>query len=179
MSPAVDKVYAVEIAAAPERVWHEITRRDRRCRPMFGTVLVSDLVPGAALRYRSTKGKHTFVAGEVLEVEAPRRLVHTFTFPNLPDAPTRVTWTLEPSAKGTRLTVTHERLEPGSRTLKAVDGSWPGILELYRQEVETGTVGLGTRMKLALMGAMSFMLPRSLRTDVVEAHLERHPPRLA
>lgn len=176
--PQTERVFVVEIAAPPARVWDEITRRGSRCRPMFGTVLVSDLVPGSQVRYRSVDGRHTFVAGEVVEVAAPRLLVHTFVFPNLDDAPTLVRWELSPTAKGTRVTVTHSRFEGETRTYRSVTSSWPSILDLYRQEVETGDVGVGTKFKLALMGALGFMLPKSLRTEVVEARLAASPPRL-
>lgn len=167
----LEKVYAVEIAAPPERVWAEITRTGSRCRPMFGTVLVTDLRPGSPIRWRSPDGRYTFVAGEVLEVDAPRRLVHTFTFPNLPDAPTRVTWELAPTAKGTRVTVVHSGFDAETKTFRSIDGGWPKILDLYRREIEEGQIPLGDRIRLGMMGCMYFLLPRSLRTDVVDAKL--------
>jgi uncharacterized protein YndB with AHSA1/START domain len=172
------KTYSIEIAAPVARVWEEITRRGSRCRPMFGTVLVTDLRPGSPLRYRSMDGRHTFVAGEIVEVAAPRLLVHTFTFPNLPDAPTLVRWELEETATGTRVTVTHTHREGETKTLRSVDGSWPTILDLFRQEIERGDIGFGAKLKLGLMGAFAFALPKSLRTEVVEEHLAKHPPRV-
>jgi uncharacterized protein YndB with AHSA1/START domain len=175
----IEKTYAVDIAAPVERVWHEITRTNARCRPMFGTMLLMKLEPGSPLAYRGMDGKHTFVAGEVVEVVAPKRLVHTFVFPNLPDAPTLVTWELSANASGgTRLVVTHARFEGETKTYKAVHTSWPKILGLYKREIETGDVGFGTKFQQALMGAMSFVLPKSLRTDVVEAKLAADPPRV-
>lgn len=173
----IEKVYRVEIAAPVERVWQEITRSGTRCRPMFGTVQLIDLRPGGQVRHRSVDGRHTFVAGEVVEVAPPRRLVHTFTFPNLPDAPTLVTWDLTPQGAGTLVTVTHSRFDGQTKTYKAIDGGWPTILRLYKQVVETGDVGAGTKLQQGLMGAMSFVLPKSLRTDVVEAKLAAQPPR--
>lgn len=174
----IDKVFEIEIQAPPPRVWAEITRTGSRCRPMFGTMLVTDLRPGGPIRWRSLDGRHTFVAGEVVEAEAPRLLVHTFVFPNLPDAPTLVRWELAPTAKGTRVTVTHSRFEGETKTYKAVVTSWVSILDLYRREIEQGDVPFGTKLKLGMMGAMSFVLPKSLRTDVVEEKLRREPPRV-
>ena len=176
--PGIERVFAIDIAAPVERVWQEITRVGVRCRPMFGTVLATTLTPGADLRYRSVDGRHTFVAGVILEVAAPRLLVHTFVFPNLPDRPTLVRWELAPTARGTRVTVTHSRFEGETKTFAAVRGSWPSILDLYRREIETGDVGAGAKCKLAMMGALSFLLPKSLRTPVVEAKLAADPPRL-
>jgi uncharacterized protein YndB with AHSA1/START domain len=196
----IEKVFSIDIAAPVARVWQEITRTNARCRPMFGTMLLVKLESGAPLRYRSMDGKHTFVAGEVVEVAAPTRLVHTlpsraddvarqrvcplgdvsheacfarlvttFVFPNLPDAPTLVAWELTATASGTRVTVTHSRFEGETKTYKAVYGSWPKILGLFQQVIEKGDVGAGTKFQQGLMGAMAFVIPKSLRTDVVEA----------
>jgi hypothetical protein len=111
-------------------------------------------------------------------IDAPRRLVHTFVFPNLPDAPTLVTWTLEPTATGTRVTVTHARFDGETKTYKAVFGSWPKILGLFKRVIETGDVGFGTKFQQGLMSAFCFILPKSLRTEVVEAELAKRPPRV-
>jgi uncharacterized protein YndB with AHSA1/START domain len=174
----IERVFTIDIAAPVERVWQEITRTGSRCRPMFGTVLFVKLESGAPLRYRSVDGKHTFVAGEVVEAVPPTRLVHTFVFPNLPDAPTLVAWELAATATGTRVTVTHSRFEGETKTYKAVYTSWPRILGLFKEVIERGDVGAGTKFQHALMGAMSFVLPKSLRTDVVEETLAQRPPRV-
>lgn len=174
----IEKVFSIDIEAPVARVWQEITRTNARCRPMFGTMLLVKLEPGAPLRYRSMDGKQTFVAGEVVEVAAPTRLVHTFVFPNLPDAPTLVVWELTATTSGTRVTVTHSRFEGETKTYKAVYGSWPKILGLFKQVIEKGDVGAGTKFQQWMMGAMGFVLPRSLRTDVVEAGLAAKPPRI-
>jgi uncharacterized protein YndB with AHSA1/START domain len=174
----IEKVFTIDIAAPVERVWQEITRTNTRCRPMFGTMLLVKLEPGAPLRYRSMDGKFTFVAGEVVEVQAPTRLVHTFTFPNLPDAPTLVAWELTATTTGTRVTVTHSRFDGETKTYKAVYGSWPKILGLFKQVIEKGDVGVGTRLQHGLMNAMSFVLPRSLRTEIVEAAIAQRPLRI-
>lgn len=174
----IEKVFSIDIEAPVARVWQEITRTNARCRPMFGTMLVVKLEPGAPLRYRSMDGRHTFVAGEVVEVAAPTRLVHTFVFPNLPDAPTLVAWELTATPSGTRVTVTHSRFEGETKTYKAVFGSWPKILGLFKRVIETGDVGAGTKFQHWLMGAMAGMIPESLRTEVVEAALAARPPRV-
>ncbi len=179
MTPqSLTKTFSIDIAAPVERVWQEITRTGARCRPMFGTMLFVTLTPGAALRYRSMDGRHTFVAGEIVEVAAPRRLVHTFVFPNLPDAPTLVTWELSPHGGGTRVVVTHERFAGETKTYKSAAPAWPGILALFKRVIETGDVGAGTKLQHWLMGALGFVLPKSLRTDVVEAKLAADPPRV-
>jgi uncharacterized protein YndB with AHSA1/START domain len=167
----IERTYAVDVAAPIERVWREVTRTGVRCRPMFGTVLQGPLVAGGPLRYRSVDGRHTFVAGEVLEVSPPRRLVHTFLFPNLPDAPTLVVWDLTPTASGTRITLTHSKFDGETKTFRAVGRGWPKILALFRAVIETGDVPWRVKVQHALMGALSFLLPKSLRTEEVERAL--------
>jgi uncharacterized protein YndB with AHSA1/START domain len=175
----IEKVFAVDIAAPIERVWAEITRTNARCRPMFGTMLLMKLEVGSPLAYRSMDGRHTFVAGEVVEVVAPTKLVHTFVFPNLPDAPTLVTWELSRNAAGgTRLVVTHSRFDGETKTYRSVLTVWPKILGLFKRVIETGDVGVGTKLEQAFMNSLSFVLPKSLRTDVVQAKLAADPPRL-
>jgi uncharacterized protein YndB with AHSA1/START domain len=173
-----EKVYTIDIAAPVDRVWQEITRTNTRCRPMYGTMLLVKLEPGAPLRYRSMDGKFTFVAGEVVEVKAPTRLVHTFVFPNLPDPPTLVTWELTAIPSGTRLTVTHSRFDGETKTYKSIDGGWPKILRLFKREIETGDVGAGEKFLQGLMSVVCFLLPKTLRTEVVEAAIAKRPLRI-
>jgi uncharacterized protein YndB with AHSA1/START domain/uncharacterized protein YciI len=104
----------IEIAAPPERVWKAITTdelakwwgSDEMYRTTKHTV---DLRVGG--RYRS-EGKgadgHAFhVAGEILEVDAPRKLVQTWEPSWVQGAATTVAWLLDPTPTGTRVTVRH------------------------------------------------------------------------
>lgn len=160
-----EKAYSIDINAPIRTVWDEITRRGSLCRPMFSTVMDGEFRAGSAYRYRSTSGKHVFTKGQILEVDPPRRLVQTFQFTNLNEKPSLVTWTLEELPGGvTRVTVLHSRFD-GEQTMKAVDGGWPTILGLFKSVCESGTVPLTTRLKHALMHAMSFMLPRSMSAE--------------
>jgi uncharacterized protein YndB with AHSA1/START domain len=161
----IERVFSVDISAGAQRVWDEITRRGVPHHPMFGTYLHADLTPGSVMSYRDKSGKHTFVLGEVLEVDAPTRLVHTFRFSMEGDAPTLVVWELKENAGKTRITITHSRFDGETRTYKSVSTSWPAILGLYKTVIETGKAPFGTRLKNGLMMGMSFMLPKSARTD--------------
>jgi len=161
----LERAFSVDINADVQRVWDEITRRGVPHQPMFGTFLHGDLSPGSVLTYRGKNGRNTFVLGEVFEVRPPSRLVHTFRFSMHKDAPTLVEWDLTPTATGTRVTVTHSRFEGETKTYKAVSTSWPKILGLYKTLIETGRTPLGTRLQNGMMSAMSFMLPKSVRTE--------------
>lgn len=163
-----DKVYSVDIKAPISKVWEEITRAGSRCRPMYDTVMDGSFKAGSPYRYRSQSGKHVFTKGTVLEVDPPRRMVQTFQFTNIAnEKPSLVTWTLEEIPGGTRLTVLHSKFD-GEQTVKAVSGGWPTILSLFKSVCETGTIPFGMRIRAAMMGAMSFMIPKSMSA-------EKHP----
>lgn len=157
-------VFSVDIKADVRRVWSELFRKGVPHHPMFGTYLHGELVAGAVLSYRDKSEAHTFVLGKVLEVKPPTRLVHTFRFSMIEDAPTLVEWQLKPHGEGTRVTVTHSRFAGQTKTYKSVETSWPKILRLYKQLIETGKVPVGTRLGNAVMMAMSFMLPAAAKT---------------
>lgn len=162
----IEKVFRIEINATVDRVWEEITRRGSPHQAMFATYLNGELIEGHVLTYRSKSGKHTFVLGKILEVQAPTRLVHTFRFSMVEDEPTLVVWDLTEHAGVTRVTVTHSRFDGETKTYKSVETSWVQILALYKSIIETGRVPAMVRLKNAMMMGMTFMLPKSARTEV-------------
>jgi len=178
-SGPADAVHMIEIEAPIERVWSAITNRDGVTPPMFNCVLRSDLEPGSRMDYTDAGGKRCFLFGDVLEIEPPRRLVHTFVFGFYDDAPTRVEWNLEElTAQKTRVTVTHRGLVEGSKTRKDVSGGWPTILRRFKAQIETGSLPFKDRLQLGLMSAFSFMLPKRLlmtNTDKRSASLPTEP----
>jgi uncharacterized protein YndB with AHSA1/START domain/DNA-binding transcriptional ArsR family regulator len=136
-------VYVTYIRTKPELLWAAITRPEITCRYFFGTSIRSTLAPGAPIEYmlRGEDGAEmTAVAGEVLEVEPPRRLVHTFRFPHLPDAATRVTYEIEVvDAETVKLTLTHDGFDGVTPTHREVGGGWPRVLSSLKSLLETGT----------------------------------------
>ena len=161
----IDKTFQIDIHAPIDRVWAELFKKGIPHHAMFGTCLNGTLTPGETITYRNKSGTHTFVLGKVLEIDPPTRLVHTFRFSMEKDAATLVEWTLEPRGDSTRVIVNHSRFEGETRTYKSVATSWPKILQLYKTQIETGTAPLGKRLGNALMMAMTFMLPKSARTE--------------
>lgn len=103
----------VEIAAPPERVFralasNEIT--DWWVRPgVFDTrEWTGELRVGGHWRASGAgKGGPYGLEGEFLEIDPPRRLVHTWQGVGAPAAPTTVTYVLEPLGGGTRMTLRH------------------------------------------------------------------------
>ena len=51
---------------------------------------------------------------------------------------TRVTFEIEPVADVVRLTVTHDRLDPGSEMLQRIANGWPKVLSSLKSLMEVG-----------------------------------------
>jgi uncharacterized protein YndB with AHSA1/START domain len=133
-------VFEVYIKATPERLWQAIT--DPTMTPIyyFGSLIESDFTPGSPLRYKQPDGS-VDIDGEVVEVDPPRKLVHSFStrWEANDDPPTTVTWEITPMGSETcRLAVTHAGFRSENATYESVKGGWPIILSGLKTLVETG-----------------------------------------
>jgi uncharacterized protein YndB with AHSA1/START domain len=105
---------SLEIAAAPERVFTALSSKEITkwwVRPgVFDTrEWTGDLrVNGRWRASGMTRGQPYVQEGEFLAVESPRRLVHTWDGVGTKEAPSKVTYRLDPVEGGTRLTLRHE-----------------------------------------------------------------------
>ena len=103
---------------------------------------LSDWQPGSKWEHRGADKERTLkLVGKVIESSPPRRLVLTWAFPA--DAAregkhSRVTFEIEPIGDLVRLTVTHNRLEPGSEMLQGIMEGWPKVLSSLKSLMEVG-----------------------------------------
>jgi len=130
---------SVDISGAPEQVWDALTNPVKTRGYYYGTDIVSDWQPGS--RWTSESGDELYLEGELIEVDAPKRIVQTFHIaseePAASDAPSRVTWQLTPLGDGqTRVQMIHEDM--GQATRDYVQGGWEQILSGLKSVVETG-----------------------------------------
>jgi len=162
---ATTQVHRVYIKAAPERIWQAITDPAWNGRYGYSAPAEYELRAGGAYRAFATDDMKkvsaemgweipdVIVDGEVVEVDAPRRLVQTWRMAMDPTAAaegfSRLTWEIEgPGQDGVcRLTVTHELA--GMPSLYAMTsgnnefgemggGGWPWILSDLKTLLETG-----------------------------------------
>lgn len=102
---------SVEIPATPERVFQalaspEITRWWVRPGVFDTRAWSGDLRVGGRWRASGmSRGQPYVQEGEFLEVQPPRRLVHTWDGVGSTSAPSSVTYQLERTARGTRVTL--------------------------------------------------------------------------
>lgn len=131
-------VYEVYIRATPEQVWRAITESEFTRRYYYGNDVISEWQPGSELVYRDPSDGSESIRCHVLEADPPRRLVHTFSFPETGDPPSRVTWTIEPRGEATLLVLTHDEFKSETSTYRSVQHGWVPILSGLKTLLETG-----------------------------------------
>jgi uncharacterized protein YndB with AHSA1/START domain len=160
---ATTQVYRVHIRATPQAVWDAITKPEWTQRYGYATEVEYDLRPGGAYRAFANDGMKQAgreggfdvpdiaVDGEVIEADAPRKLVQTWRMLLDPESAdegfTRVTYELEERQPGvTRLTLIHELegapklavLVGGLREAEGAGGGWSWVLSDLKTLLETG-----------------------------------------
>jgi uncharacterized protein YndB with AHSA1/START domain len=80
--------------------------------------------------------------GEILELDAPKRLVLTWRHEMQPEKKeegySRMSYELEPKGEMVKLTVVHEMDRGQSKFIQAVSNGWPTILSSLKSLLETG-----------------------------------------
>ncbi len=136
----MEKIFEIYIRTTPEALWEAITDPEIRSKYNFGAAVTSEWKVGSSLQMGAPEANGLLGQGEVLEVDPPRRLVHTLTALWSDDVksegPSRVTWEIEPIEDSCRLTVTHDELREGANP--ELYGGWPMILSGLKTWLETG-----------------------------------------
>jgi uncharacterized protein YndB with AHSA1/START domain len=131
----------VFFAASRETVWSFLTNKDKLATWFHHSD--ADLEEGKPYTlHRVTEDgtKVPQIYGQVLEMEAPNRLVTTFCIEPFGKKTTTVTWVLEEAAGGTRLHLTHEGVadaagEATGRLLLSLDAGWDEHFASLRKSV--------------------------------------------
>jgi uncharacterized protein YndB with AHSA1/START domain/DNA-binding transcriptional ArsR family regulator len=135
-----DKVFEIYIKTTPERLWQAITDDDARRRYSFGVGVRSDWSPGSRIETYHPDAGIAIGEGEILEIDPPRLLVHSFTAlwsdEVEGEGTSRVTWEIEPVGDSCRLTLTHDQLRENANS--ELYGGWPMILSGLKTLLETG-----------------------------------------
>ena len=136
----MEKIFEIYIRTTPERLWQAIIDPEIRSKYNFGAGVTSDWTPGARLEMGIRARRGLLGEGEVLEVDPPRKLVHTMTAlwsdEVKSEGVSRVTWEIEQVADSCRLILTHDQLRDGAND--QLYGGWPMILSGLKTWLETG-----------------------------------------
>jgi uncharacterized protein YndB with AHSA1/START domain len=153
---ATTQVYRVWIKATPEQIWEAITSPEWAGRYGYGGNVSYELEPGgkfvvgASPEFLAAGAPDVVVDGEVIEADPPRKLVQTWRMLMDPDMAaegfTRLTYEIEATQYGTRLTVTHDlesaprlaALVAGAHEDQGAGGGWAWVLSDLKSLLETG-----------------------------------------
>ena len=138
----MEKIYEIYIKTTPERLWEAITDSEIRTKFQFGNHVESDWKLGSRVQITNPGAPGPLGDGEILEIDPPRKLVHTMIALWGDDVKeeghSRVTWEIEQVADSCRLTVTHDQLREGAN--EQLYGGWPMILSGLKTWLETGQI---------------------------------------
>jgi uncharacterized protein YndB with AHSA1/START domain len=131
---------SVYINTTPEKAWQALTDPALTCLWYFDTTVESDWKAGSPVTYN--RESSTLFEGTVLEVDAPRRLITTFSPLFHPrareDRPARLTWRIEPVDHDVRLTATFDDIDEGSATASMLAGGMGLPMNILKSILETG-----------------------------------------
>jgi len=134
-------VLQIFIQTSPERLWQALTEGELTQLYYFGSRVESTWQVGSPYRYPRPEGG-TFVEGEVLECDPPRRLVASFRAlwheAGAAQAPSQVTWQIEPQGQTCKLTLTHQPLNFNDPHTHDLIEGWARITSGLKTLLETG-----------------------------------------
>jgi uncharacterized protein YndB with AHSA1/START domain len=136
-----ERIFEVFIKTSPERLWEAITDPEIRAKYNFGAGLYGDWSVGSRQQMTAPDAGFTLGECEILEIDPPRRLVHTleafFSEAARSEPTSRVTWEISTVGNDScRLVVTHDQLRVGGTD--EIWGGWPMILSGLKTWLETG-----------------------------------------
>jgi uncharacterized protein YndB with AHSA1/START domain len=133
-------VYVTYIRTTPEKLWDALLKPEFTRAYWYGCSQESEWKPGASWKLKFADGR-VADAGEVVEIEKPRRLVLKWRNEWRPEIHaegySRCTIEIEQTEEVVKLTITHEIDKPGAKFFVAVSGGWPKILSSLKTLLET------------------------------------------
>ncbi len=141
-------VYVTFIRTTPDRLWTALTSPEFTRQYWFGMHQETEWKAGTPWRLVFPDGRIAD-AGEILEVDPPKRLVLKWRNEFRPELNaegfSHCTIELEPMADVVKLSITHAIDCPGSKFITAVSGGWPRILSNLKSLLETGEIIMHTK----------------------------------
>jgi uncharacterized protein YndB with AHSA1/START domain len=139
-------VYVTYIRTTPEKLWSALTADAEFMKQYwFGSHCESQWTAGSSWKLVSPDGQ-ILDAGEIVEAEAPRRLVIRWQHQNRPElkaeGASQCTMELEPSGTAVKLSINHTIERESSKLIEAVSGGWPKVIANLKSLLETGSAVL-------------------------------------
>jgi uncharacterized protein YndB with AHSA1/START domain len=136
-------VYVTYIRTTPEKLWSALTKQDFIRQYWFDMSIQCAWEKGSPWKMSFPDGRLADT-GEILEIDAPRRMVikwqHEWKPELKAEGPSLCTIELEPQGDAVKLSITHEMERPEAKLITAVSGGWPRIVSNLKSLLETGQV---------------------------------------
>lgn len=133
--------YVIYIRTSPEKLWEALTVPEFTRTYWYGSRHDTTWEPGSSWKLVIPDGR-IVDAGTVSEAERPRRLGLRWRHELVPDLRaegySQCTLVIDQAGEMTKLTVTHEIDQAGSKFIAAVTEGWPLILSSLKSLLETG-----------------------------------------
>ena len=134
-------LYVTFIRTTEAKLWEALTEPEFIRQYWFGFRVDCAWTKGASWALVSPDG-NTMDAGEVLEVDPPKKLVIKWQHQSNPELRaegfSRATFDISAQGDTVKLTVTHEIDKTPSVLIEKVSGGWPAILSSLKSLLETG-----------------------------------------
>ena len=134
-------VYVTYIRTSPQKLWDALTKPEFQKQYWYGMHQDCDWKPGSSWAMKFSDGR-TADAGEILEVDPPRRAVIRWRNEFRPELTvegfSQCIYEIEPDGDICRLTISHEIDVEDSKLIGAVSGGWPRILSSIKTMLEGG-----------------------------------------
>jgi uncharacterized protein YndB with AHSA1/START domain len=138
-------VYVTYIRTTPEKLWSALTDPELMKQYWFGMHCESRWTAGSPWKLVAPDGE-VFDAGEIVEADAPRRLVIRWEHRKKPELAAEgaslCTMEIERSASAVKLSITHSVEREASKLVEAVSGGWPKVLSNLKSLLETGAIAV-------------------------------------
>jgi uncharacterized protein YndB with AHSA1/START domain len=144
--PRSSFVYVTYIRTTPEKLWSALTDDTEFMKQYwFGVHCESAWTAGSSWKMVHPDGR-ILDAGEIVESEAPKRLVIRWQHQDKPELKAEgaslCTMELEPVGSAVKLSITHTIERDPSQLIVAVSGGWPKIISNLKSLLETGSTAL-------------------------------------
>ncbi len=134
-------VYVTYMRSTPQKVWDALTTPEFQKIYWFGTYQECDWTTGAPWKMVLKDGT-VADAGEVLEIDPPKKLVLKWQNQFRPELKaegwSRCVMDLEAQGELVKLTITHSIEREQAKFIEAVSGGWPKIIASLKSMLETG-----------------------------------------
>ena len=140
---AIDKILnkSVFIKASPTKVWDALTNPELIKQWLFGTNVISDWNVGSPIYFTGEwQGTEYKDKGTILQLEKEKVFQYNYWsgfsgLPNSIEYYSIITFTLEPTSKGTQLNLTQSNF-PTETGYEHSDKNWDTVLEVMKTVIE-------------------------------------------